>query len=244
VSTEHPDLGGLLRGELGNADALAAARHARSCEWCRAELVELAAGHGLLTAARATLGAGTPEPQPAHAPREPLPDQLREAVGQPRRRLRRSLAAAAVLAVLAGAAGIGYSRGAFGTHERDRPAPAAEQAATLEAVPGSGLPRATGRVSMASERGHVTRMHLAAGHLPTAPKGEFYYAWLLDPRTDKMLPLGQVDPRHVATFDVPEPLVASYSAVDVSLEADDGNPGHSVTSVLRATYADPAKAHS
>ena len=97
---------------------------------------------------------------------------------------------------------------------------------------------------MASERGHVTRMHLAAGHLPTAPKGEFYYAWLLDPRTDKMLPLGQVDPRHVATFDVPEPLVASYSAVDVSLEADDGNPGHSVTSVLRATYADPAKAHS
>jgi len=39
-------------------------------------------------------------------------------------------------------------------------------------------------------------------------------------------------------------LVASYSAIDVSLEADDGNPGHSVTSVLRATYADPQKAAS
>jgi hypothetical protein len=30
----------------------------------------------------------------------------------------------------------------------------------------------------------------------------------------------------------------------VSLEADDGDPAHSVTSVLRATYADPGNTHS
>lgn len=238
--TGHPDLAELFRGELGNAEALAAAGHARTCELCHAELVDLAAGHGLLTAARATLGrnatddvsgAGSGSPTP-----DALPVDLRQALRRGRPRLlRRSLAAAAVLAVVAGAAGIGYSRGAFG---------AREQAATLAAVRGSGLPQATGRVSMAAEPGHLTRMQLAAGRLPTAPRGEFYYAWLLDPRTEKMLPLGQVDPRHVATFDVPDSLVASYSAVDVSLEADDGDPAHSVTSVLRATYADPAKAHS
>ena len=31
-------------------------------------------------------------------------------------------------------------------------------------------------------------------------------------------------------------LVGSYHAVDVSLQADNGNPGHSDTSVLRAQY--------
>ena len=54
----------------------------------------------------------------------------------------------------------------------------------------------------------------------------------------KMLPLGQVTPGRVATFEIPESLVAAYSAIDVSLEADDGDPGHSVTSVLRATYGE------
>ena len=90
----------------------------------------------------------------------------------------------------------------------------------------------------------ITRMRLATRSLPSAPRGDFYYAWLFDPRTNKMLPLGQVTPGRVATFEIPESLVASYSAIDVSLEADDGDPGHSVTSVLRATYADPDKTPS
>ena len=55
---------------------------------------------------------------------------------------------------------------------------------------------------------------------------------------------GRSPPGRVATFEIPESLVASYSAIDVSLEADDGDPAHSVTSVLRATYADPAKTPS
>ena len=90
----------------------------------------------------------------------------------------------------------------------------------------------------------ITRMRMTPTALPTAPRGEFYYAWLFDPRTNKMLPLGQVTPGRVATFEIPESLVAAYSAIDVSLEADDGDPAHSVTSVLRATYAGPAKAPS
>ena len=62
-------------------------------------------------------------------------------------------------------------------------------------------------------------------------------AWLLDPTTNKMLPLGQVGPSGTASFEVSDHLLAAYSAVDVSLEEDDGDPQHSPTSVLRATYA-------
>ncbi len=53
----HPDLTALLRGELTNAMAVAAAEHARGCQHCRQELVDDALGHGLLTSARRTLGA-------------------------------------------------------------------------------------------------------------------------------------------------------------------------------------------
>jgi anti-sigma-K factor RskA len=73
--------------------------------------------------------------------------------------------------------------------------------------------------------------------LPATHDGQFYYAWLLDPTTNKMLPLGQVGPSGTASFEVSDHLLAAYSAVDVSLEDDDGDPQHSPTSVLRATYA-------
>jgi hypothetical protein len=146
--------------------------------------------------------------------------------------------------VLVAGVGLGVGAGAvLGDRDggEDR-APAAAQSAVLEPVPGSGAPQATGRVSMGTTRGEVTRMRLDPETLPEARRGQFYYAWLFDPETDKMLPLGQVTPGHVATFDIPESLLASYSAIDVSLEADDGDPGHSVTSVLRATYAPPTAA--
>jgi hypothetical protein len=86
------------------------------------------------------------------------------------------------------------------------------------------------------EDGGRTRMTVAVHDLPAATSGEFYYAWLLDPDTNKMLALGLVDPDTGATFELDDALVASYSAVDVSLETDDGDPQHSVTSVLRGTY--------
>ena len=62
--------------------------------------------------------------------------------------------------------------------------------------------------------------------------------WLLEPATNKMLPLGLVEPGGTATFRIDEELVAEYGAVDVSLEVDDGDPAHSVTSVLRGAYDD------
>ena len=92
-----------------------------------------------------------------------------------------------------------------------------------------------GSVRMREHDG-TTRMTVSVHDLPRAQVGQFYYAWLLDPASNKMLALGLVDADAGATFDVDDALVASYSAVDVSLEADDGDPAHSVTSVLRGTY--------
>ncbi len=82
-----------------------------------------------------------------------------------------------------------------------------------------------------------TDMTIRTSGLPRAASGHFYYAWLLDPKTNKMLPLGVVAVDAASTFEVENALVGRYSAIDISLQADDGNPAHSPVSVLRATYA-------
>ena len=82
-----------------------------------------------------------------------------------------------------------------------------------------------------------TDMTIGTSGLPIAAAGHFYYAWLLDPTTNKMLPLGVVASDAPSTFEVASSLVQRYSAVDISLQADDGDPAHSPVSVLRATYA-------
>jgi hypothetical protein len=226
----HPDLAALLRGELSNAAALQAAAHARTCGTCADDLIELSLGHGMLTSAVRTLGPGPL----SHA--EPdgstLPLSLQRRVTTPRRR---RLAAVAVAAVIAVGAAATATLQLVGGDDPGRTV-AAERTATLEPVdPGSD--RATGQVSMATDRQSVTRMRVDTVDLPRAPRGGFYYVWLFDPASDKMLPLGQVLPGHRASFDLPASLVAAYSAIDISLESDDGDPGHSVTSVLRASYA-------
>ncbi len=229
----HPDLLGLLRGELGNAEVLATANHLDDCEACRQELALTATGHALVTSSARTLGPLAPTGGP---PTAPLPDLA----GLPRHRRRTrvtwGLAAAAVAAaVWAGGYVVG---GATGDRaEVAVPTPSVSPtgntvSAVLRPVEGS----AGGTVSM-TEGGTAAVMRIEADDLPTLRAGQFYYAWLLDPATNKMLPLGQVGPGGTASFEVTPALLAAYSAVDVSLETDDGDPGHSPHSVLRAVYA-------
>ncbi len=250
MNDDHADLSGLLRGELGNAEALEVAEHTKDCSTCRDDLVDLSLGHALLTAAVRRAGVSTPAEVSAdtHPGPVPLPAELRAEIRR-RRRRRPVLVAAAAVAVAALSAAL-LLPGGDSTPPAARPAPTSttpapttgpQQVAALEPVAGAAG-AAGGQVAMDTDRQQVTRMWVDTVDLPNAARGEFYYVWLLDPATNKMLPLGQVAPGHRASFDVPESLVVAYSAIDISLETDDGDPGHSVTSVLRASYSPSAVA--
>lgn len=214
--SEHLDLFGLLRGELGNTDTIAAGDHLATCASCQEELADAVVGHALLARASRTLG-------PVEDTQQPGPPTVPSSA---RRRRGTLLAVAAAVVVAVGITGAVWWSSEDGTS-------GAGIEATLTplsvAEPGDGSVRMV-------EHGGRTRMSLAVHDLPAATSGEFYYAWLLDPSTNKMLALGLVDSDTGATFDLDDDLVASYSAVDVSLEADDGDPAHSVTSVLRGSY--------
>ncbi len=251
MNDDHPDLSGLLRGDLGNAEALEVAAHAKGCGTCRDDLVDLSLGHALLTAAVRRAGVSTPAEvsSEAHQGPKPLPAELRAEIRRRQRRRPVLVAAAAAVAVAALSAAL-LLPGDDSTPPAARPSPTPttparttgpQQVAALEPVAGAAG-AAGGQVAMDTDRQRVTRMRVDTVDLPHAARGEFYYVWLLDPATNKMLPLGQVAPGHRASFDVPESLVVAYSAIDISLESDDGDPGHSVTSVLRASYSPSAVA--
>ena len=250
MNDDHPDLSGLLRGDLGNAEALEVAAHAKGCSTCRDDLVDLSLGHALLTAAVRRAGVSTPAEvsSEVHPAPVPLPAELRAEIRRHRRRRPVLVAVAASAVAVAALSAALLLPGDDSTPPAARPVPTPttstqttgpRQVAALEPVPGAAG-AAGGQVAMATDRQRVTRMRVDTVDLPNAARGEFYYVWLLDPATNKMLPLGQVAPGHRASFDVPESLVVAYSAIDISLESDDGDPGHSVTSVLRASYSPAA----
>ena len=218
------DLPALLRGELGRARLAEVVEHLETCDGCRLELVAATQGHSTVAAAVRTL---RPETGPAAAPRahDGAAAELPPLSHHRRRwpRWQRGLAVAAAAVVLGAAVLVGVNR---------ESAPSgAVQTARLSAVTGAG----SGEVTMRSP-GRSTYMTIRTRGLGAAGPGHFYYAWLLEPATNKMLPLGQVGADGTATFEVDSGIVASYHAVDVSLQSDNGNPGHSDTSVLRAQY--------
>lgn len=220
VNGDHPDLGSFVQGQCPTPESIATADHLEACAECRNDLVEVTLGHALLTATARTL----PHPPAAVPPPVAVPAR--------RRRLVPALAAAAAAVVLGGVGLALLDRGA--EEPRSRTVAVPERVAVLEPVDGAAAVR--GEVSMRGD-GSVVTMTVDTSDLPRADQGRFYYAWLLDPETNKMLPLGQLGPSGATSFELPGDLVTAYTAIDVSLEDDDGDPGHSVTSVLRASYA-------
>ncbi len=222
----HPDLLALVRGELGNAQSMDADVHLAGCDECRQALVDLVVANGLLSRAART------ESEGSTVRAEPLPTPPPLRLPPARRAGRRMAVLAAAAAVVVGLAGVVGT----GLLDRDRPGDeptvAPYTAVALDPVEGS----AVGRARIVGGGGDRIRLTIEAPELPGARDGRFYYAWLLDPSTNKMLPLGQVGPDGTASFDLDHALVTAYSAIDVSLEDDDGDPGHSVTSVLRGSY--------
>lgn len=238
MTGHHLDVLALLRGELPNAVAVEAGAHLDACTLCSTELAGLVSGHAMLVRSARVLGApehGTPLPALPPLPatsrlRRTRPPVARTTSTRTRRRALGVLVAAAVVVAAAGA--VGTTQLLAGPDART---PTARVSAPLDAVAGG----AGGRLVMAVGTGHSTRMTLTTSGLPPIADDRFYEAWLLDPLTRKMLPLGQLGPSGRATFEIDDALLSRYSVVDVSLERDDGDPAHSVLSVLRAAYADP-----
>ena len=69
--------------------------------------------------------------------------------------------------------------------------------------------------------------------LPAADAGSYYEVWLIDRGVARLVSLGPL-PASRTTFPVPSGLdLATYPVLDVSVEAFDGDPGHSSNSVVR-----------
>lgn len=243
MTDDHPDLIALLRGEASRAEALAATDHLEICEECREQLPATLLAHAML--ARSAAVAARPAPlaervraaseQPPASPAPP--PAAADAVRTRRRRFAAGLVAAAAVGAVA-FAGLGGA----GLLDRDQPPASVEQAAPAPAPVVASLepltPGARGQVSMVGTD-DATEMVVSTS-LPPPDGGAYYYVWLLDPRTDKLLPVGQVPASGSTTFELDPALVGSYGVIDVSLEPDDGDPAHSIESVLRAAYVPPS----
>lgn len=237
------NLPGLLLGDLDRATLDAVVTHLESCAVCRDDLVDVAGAHAAVLAAHRTLSgrdrpahtgtAGTPEGETAAGDAlPPLP-----ALPSPGRRRRRVTALVSGLAAACLALGVGI--GVVVARPESTPAPQAQvQSAALNPVEGDGSGKVTMKTPVSSDKASAlgTTMTIRTTGLPAAPSGTFYYAWLFDPSTNKMLGLGVVGPDGTATFNVDPTLVSQFHAIDVSLQANNGDPAHSARSVLRGEY--------
>ena len=210
------DIPGLLSGELTRTEMSAVTTHLRSCEQCREALVDLSIAHGSIKTVRRHL---TMTDIAAETPERPLPKLVVERA-MPKWFLR--CAAAVVLVVGLAIAGLSFSRRAPVT-----PVAATAKLASLDAPLAS-----KGKVVVRATSGGLD-MSVATSGLPKISANQFYEVWLLNPETNKMLPVGILKPDGVGDFTFSKQLMNDFSAVDVSLQANNGVAAHSAISMLR-----------
>ena len=238
------DLVGLIAGELGREETIAVGRHLRSCPQCTEELVDLAVAHGALSAASAALvqldSAPTDRPSP-NAPLADMPGHDEELPAPTRveldttkitkrlttpRRLAVVVAVAAAVLILVGV-------GSFIAWTQSQPSSSVVASAALKPIDAPAS--ATGSIKAVAV-GDTRNLTVETKNLGT-PSGEhFYEVWMLNTSTQKMLPVGVLPPSGTGTYSMGASIMAGYSAVDISLQTNNGNPAHSTTSVLRATF--------
>lgn len=222
---DHPDLVALLRGELPHADVTEVGDHLDCCDEYRHELAETAVGRALLTGTTRTLRRPArlelPEVPPLKPPTSSPPP---------------GLAAPAWPGRGGGRARRGHGRGLPVGRRVPRVAPH-RGGSRADRRPGAG-------------RGHRVGTRGDGRGLPRRGADE-----RRDPRPaeDRRGPVlrgvvvqpedpedagarGSRSRRQGLLLEVPGSLMGRYRVVDISLERDDGEPGHSATSVLRAKY--------
>src|SRR5262245_4308772 len=171
---------------------------------------------------RGTVAALEAQPEETWSP--PPPPPLRSAIGV--RRDRRPALVRRLAPVLAGLAlGVAVTLG-IQALSGDEPGGERVELAGLPLAPG-----ASGEAEI-DDRVRLT----VSGLRPTRP-GEYYELWLLN-SPDDLVSVGafRVGDDGAATVEFPLGVDPTrYQLIDVSLERDDGNPGHSARSVLRSS---------
>ena len=253
------DLIGLLTGTLDRDGLLATGRHLRGCTRCAQELVDLAVAHGSLTSSARALEVldgmdalrlvamdgpvlGTDDELP------PLRldgdgDGAGERSGPFRTRGRKVAlgvaGAAAAVSLVAGAGGAALVASGSNTHPSGSSGSTAVASGHVVAeaalTPIDAPTTVTGSIKAVAV-GSTRTLMVDTSNLVAPGHQHFYEVWLLNPSTQKMLPMGVLSPSGSGTYSVGASIMAGYSAVDISLQANDGNPAHSSTSVLRAIY--------
>ena len=222
------ELFALLSGELGRDETVRVVSHLRECGDCTSELISVAVAYGSLRAMRRAEDALVPRGDTetvlstAHAGPSVEQPPLQFRPGRRHRAL--SLAAAAVVLVVA-ATGVGLAL------SRRSPTPISAVASLhhLQA------PRIASGEATVRAVGSTRQMEVATTGLPPAPANHYYEVWLLQPATNKMLPVGVLSPSGQSTYAVANSIMVQYSAVDISLQANDGTTAHSSHSVLRGS---------
>ncbi len=83
--------------------------------------------------------------------------------------------------------------------------------------------------------GGGAQLKVTVPDLPAADDG-YYEVWMATADTSTMVAIGNLNPGETAVYTLPVGMdLASFPVIDVSLEHFDGDPGHSVTSVVRGT---------
>jgi len=221
----------LLTGAASRSETLAMAEHLSTCDPCRQALADLVVAHAALTSAARSIRV----PAVPDEPFDDLPplraledDQTPSGKVTHQRRVHRwrwSMAGAAIVLVAALVVGIGLAP--------NHPGPTVVAHSALQ--PLDGPPNATGSLTaLAVGDSRLLSVHTAKLDAP-GPQS-FYEVWLLNPATLKMLPVGVLPPSGSGTYNMDAALMNDYSAVDVSLQVNDGNPAHSKVSVLRGYF--------
>jgi anti-sigma-K factor RskA len=218
---DHPDhlghvvdeLPALLHGELDRAGLTHVVHHLHDCDACRRDLVDISAANAALRAVAPVLAVESSVVEVA---------SMSQVARRRRTPMLAGLAAAVIvaLAVASVSFSLGHHRGGGRTVDLVAIGPARSAGGTVSMTP-----------TKAAQDMQVSTVDLAA-----PPAGSFYEVWLFNPTTGKMLPVGVLSVSGSSHYQLADDLVASYTKVDVSLQQDNGNPAHSNTSVLRATY--------
>jgi len=237
MATPHvtDDLVMLLTGELDRDATRTVVQHLRHCQSCSEELLDAVAANAALRSAvgvenfalEADDGPIDDGPiddlaLPPLAAFGPRPKEPAPRTGRPHRGW---IAAAAALVVVGG-----VTAGVLTSLQHSAPV-----VATTALHPLTGPSTASGKVVVTANH-DLRQMTVVSTGLAPPAKGDFYEVWLLQPATNKMLAVGELSPSSASHFVVSSSLMAGYSAVDVSLQSNDGDPAHSKISVLRGYF--------